>query len=245
MAIDEAGFGGPVDTDGVSAGAETAAVTAAADAGAEAQTPTGRACRSHRLGRRRDESRDPEILRAALEVLAETGYERMTMDAVAARAKAGKATLYRRWPSKAQLVVDAIAASAGADERPLPADTGSLHGDLLALAAGESGAADARQTQLTTGLISVLPLDPDLAAIVRERLVEPRRQKLRALFERGVARGEIPPERDLDTLSLVAPAMVFHRLVIMNEPVDPAFVALLLERVVLPLATAPIPPGGC
>src|ERR1700726_2599355 len=79
------------------------------------------------LGRRRDESRDPEILRAALDVLAETGYERMTMDAVAARARTGKATIYRRWASKAQLVVDAVASTGhtGIAAADLP-DTGSL-----------------------------------------------------------------------------------------------------------------------
>jgi AcrR family transcriptional regulator len=198
-------------------------------------------CRSQRPGRRRDDSRDPEILNAALEVLAETGYERMTMDAVAARAKAGKATLYRRWPSKAQLVVDAVACTGSADKPLIPADTGSLRGDLLALSAGDAGAVDARQVQLMTGLISVLPLDADLAAIVRERLVEPRRLRLRTVFERAVARGEIPPERDLDALSLVVPAMVFHRLVILNEPVDLSFIASLLEQIILPLATAPMP----
>src|ERR1700730_6730586 len=89
------------------------------------------------LRRRGEESRDPESLRAALDVLAETGYERMTMDAVAARARTGKATIYRRWASKAQLVVDAIA-SAGhmgvTTQRASLPDTGSLRGDLLALA---------------------------------------------------------------------------------------------------------------
>ena len=62
-----------------------------------------------KLGRRRDHSRDPEILDAAIDVLAETGFDGMTIDMVAARAKAGKATIYRRWPSKADLVLDAVA----------------------------------------------------------------------------------------------------------------------------------------
>ncbi|HEV7622960.1 MAG TPA: helix-turn-helix domain-containing protein, partial [Amnibacterium sp.] len=65
--------------------------------------------RAVKTGRKRDHTRDPEILTAAIDVLAEVGYERMTVDMVAARAKAGKATLYRRWPSKADLVIDAVA----------------------------------------------------------------------------------------------------------------------------------------
>ena len=68
-----------------------------------------------KLGRKRDLSRDPEILEATLEVLAETGYDGMTIDMVAARAKAGKATVYRRWASKGELVIDAVACMKSAD----------------------------------------------------------------------------------------------------------------------------------
>src|SRR3954452_15398565 len=87
-----------------------------------------------KLGRRRDHTRDAEILDAALDVLAETGYDGMTVDMVAARAKAGKATLYRRWPSKPDLVLDAVACMKAndVDLTALP-DTGTLRGDLVAM----------------------------------------------------------------------------------------------------------------
>ena len=87
-----------------------------------------------KLGRKRDHTRDPEILDAALEVLAETGYDGMTIDMVAARAKAGKATLYRRWSSKGELVIDAVACmkKGDLDYSQLP-DTGTLRGDLIAM----------------------------------------------------------------------------------------------------------------
>jgi AcrR family transcriptional regulator len=87
-----------------------------------------------RLGRKRDHSRDGVILQAALDVLAEVGYAGMTIDMVAARAKAGKATVYRRWASKEEMVLDAVARTRPGelpfDELP---DTGTLRGDLLAL----------------------------------------------------------------------------------------------------------------
>ena len=87
-----------------------------------------------RLGRKRDHTRDPEILDAALDVLAETGYDGMTIDMVAARAKAGKATLYRRWASKSELVLDAVACMKSSDvDLASPPDTGTLRGDLVAL----------------------------------------------------------------------------------------------------------------
>ena len=192
---------------------------------------------SRPLGRKRDESRDPEILRAALDVLTETGYERMTMDAVAARAKTGKATIYRRWASKAQLVVDAIS-SAGQKgiTADLP-DTGSLRGDLLALAATGSTKENRKKLQLMAGLISALPHHPDLASIVQDQLVAPRTAQMRDLFERAAARGEITPGRNLDTLALVAPAMTVYWLMIVNKPLDKAFYAVLVDEILLPMAT--------
>src|SRR6187402_3084695 len=89
---------------------------------------------SPRLGRKRDHTRDPAILDAALDVLAEAGYDGMTVDMVAARAKAGKATLYRRWPSKSELVLDALACMKRVETDPekLP-NTGTLRGDLIAM----------------------------------------------------------------------------------------------------------------
>jgi AcrR family transcriptional regulator len=195
------------------------------------------------LGRRRDQSRDPEILRAALDVLAETGYERMTMDAVAARAKTGKATIYRRWASKAQLVVDAIASTGHTGIRTADlADTGSLRGDLLALAATGSEKENSKKLHIMAGLISALPHHPDLAAIVQDQLVAPRSALMRDLLERAVARGEIAPGRNLDTLALVAPAMTVYRLMIMNKPLDRAFYAVLVDEILLPMATGK-PPG--
>src|SRR5215203_4506883 len=89
---------------------------AGVDAGAAAApTAPGAPAPAARLGRRRDHTRDPEILDAALDVLAESGFDGMTIDMVAARAKAGKATIYRRWASKSELVLDAVACMRSAD----------------------------------------------------------------------------------------------------------------------------------
>src|SRR6476661_7275970 len=83
--------------------------------------------------------REQEILDATLEVLADVGYDRLTMDAVAARAKASKATLYRRWNDKASLVVDALLVVKHTAETP---DTGTLRGDLIASFCGLGGLTD-------------------------------------------------------------------------------------------------------
>ena len=211
-----------------------------ADDVAAAGTADERGCLPRKRGRKRDEGLDQQILEAAIDVLARDGYEHMTMDAVAATARAGKGAIYRRWPSKAQLVVDALARSS-ATEMPEPPDTGSLRGDLHALVDGRPKKDDARMLRVMAGLVAALPLHPDLAAMAREQLVEPRRLRQRALLERAVARGEIPAGRDLDSLSHLMPALVFYRQMVLAEPIDQDFLNHLIDQIILPLATAAVP----
>ena len=118
-----------------------------------------------RLGRKRDHTRDPEILDAALDVLAETGYDGMTIDMVAARAKAGKATLYRRWASKSELVLDAVACMKSTDvDLASPPDTGTLRGDLVAMVKTPTIRESERKLKVMAGIVSMIARDPELAA---------------------------------------------------------------------------------
>lgn len=188
----------------------------------------------HKLGRPRDHTRDPEILDAALDVLAEMGYDGMTLDLVAARAKAGKATLYRRWSSKAELVVDAIACLKGdLHEDSLP-DTGTLRGDLLAMIKPHSIEDAERKLKLMAGLVSMLSRDPELAEAANTAIAEPRAAANRILFRRAVQRGEISADCDIDTLSLITPSMAAYRVLILREPVDRPFLVSLIDGVILP-----------
>ena len=106
----------------------------------------------HRGGRYLDSSRDPILREAALVLLAEVGYDRLTMDAVAARARAGKTTIYRRWPGKAELVVDALNSLKGIPDIP---DTGSLRQDLRALAESITSAESRFGAQVTIGMVNL------------------------------------------------------------------------------------------
>lgn len=187
-----------------------------------------------RLGRKRDHSRDPEILDAAIEILAETGYEGMTIEMVASRVKAGKATLYRRWPSKAELVLDAVACMKRGDlEAPLP-DTGTLRGDLIALIKPRSIAEAEKKLQVMAGLASMLSRSPELADTAYATLVEPRATINRTLFQRALDRGEITGDHDLDTLSVVTAAMASYRLLMLRKPVDREFLLSIIDGVILP-----------
>ncbi|MGH3263328.1 MAG: helix-turn-helix domain-containing protein, partial [Trebonia sp.] len=110
-----------------------------------------------RGGRPRDPSRADAIRAAVLDLLVEQGYERVTIEAVAERAGAGKATVYRRWASKAELVLDAVADLHG--PVGMAADTGSLTGDFAQLCAAMSGKLEARTLAIVQGLVSALPHD--------------------------------------------------------------------------------------
>jgi len=190
-----------------------------------------------KLGRKRDHTRDPEILEAALEVLAETGYEGMTIDMVAARAKAGKATLYRRWASKNELVIDAVACmkSASLDLNALP-DTGTLRGDLIAMIKPHSIQDSERKLQIMAGLTSMLAKAPELASAANEAIVEPRASANRFLMRRAMERGEISSDIDVDALALISPSMAAYRTLILRKPVDREFLISMIDNVVLPAA---------
>ena len=175
--------------------------------------------------------REREILDAALEVLAEVGYDRLTMDAVAQRAKASKATLYRRWNSKATLVVDALATQKTTP--PVP-DSGDLRTDLLTAFCGMGGLTDHDTTQTFGAVMTALSTDPEFAAEFRARVLQPKAQVSRTLFQRAADRGEVRADLDLD---LVAPALagiVLHRLFVMGETPGPTLIEHVIDQIILP-----------
>src|SRR5689334_12340401 len=138
--------------------------------------------------------REDEILDATVELLIELGYDRLTMDAVAKRARASKATLYRRWESKASLVVEALIRakqSPHIDDH----DTGSLRGDLLSTFCGHEGINESA-TQVMGSVITALSTDPEFAEAFREKFIAPKVAVTTAIYDRAQQRGEI--SQDLD-----------------------------------------------
>lgn len=188
-----------------------------------------------RLGRRRDHSRDADILDAALEVLAEVGYSGMTIDLVAARAKAGKATVYRRWPSKDDLILEAVArmkrCMAGLDRLP---DTGSLRTDLLGLFKPESIEESARNLRVMAGLASMMQSRPSLAEAASDAITEPWAAAHWTLIQRAVDRGEIAAPVNLRDLCYVVPSMAAYRSLVQQKPFDRDFLVAMLDGVLLP-----------
>jgi len=194
-----------------------------------------------RLGRKRDHSRDPEILEAALDVLTEVGYDGMTVDMVAARAKAGKATLYRRWPSKADLVVDAIAcmkqqppAGSKTTAITVPPDTGTLRGDLVAMTRPKAISDSSRHLKVMLGVASMLSSQPDLLETINRIMIQPRTDIYRTIFQRAMDRGEIQPGVDVELLSSLGPALSMYGALYQQTVPSRERMLTLIDRVILP-----------
>lgn len=187
------------------------------------------------IGRKRDDSRDGAILDAAIAVLAETGYDRMTMDMVALRAKAGKATVYRRWASKADMVVDAVARMKRdqVDLENLP-DTGSLRGDLLALFRPQPIEETERKLRAMAGMAAMLSQHPALSHTAHDALVAPWVEANLTLMRRAVARGEIATDADIATVAQVTPSMGAYRSLVQRLPFDRDFLVSMVDGLVLP-----------
>jgi AcrR family transcriptional regulator len=206
--------------------------------------PRDRAARTTRRqpGRnpgRFDRSLDGAILEAALEGLGEHGYDRMSMDDIASRARVGKAAIYRRWPSKAAVVADAIAHWRRGLGPVEPPDTGSLRGDVEALVASVPDIDEAAlgTIKVIVGAATAAMRHPVLAAALDELVLSTPRQVIKAVLDNAVDRGEIPAGRDL---TLVPDALLGLNLlrVMTGRSIDRVFVRRVLEDLVLPLATA-------
>lgn len=187
-----------------------------------------------RGGRKRDHTRDAVILEATLDVLAETGYEGMTIDMVAVRAAAARATVYRRWPTKADLVLDAIKrlGPSAVDLQRLP-DTGSLRGDCIAVMQPDTSEESERRVRVIAGLQSIAGRDERIAVVLTDGGMQPWIEANRLLIQRAVDRGEYGPV-DVDTLAQVLPLMCTCRVAVQQLPITPEYSIALIDGVLLP-----------
>jgi AcrR family transcriptional regulator len=204
------------------------------DGGHSSMTPSETTTRPRVEG-----ERESAILVAALEVLGEVGYDRLTMDAVAKQAQASKATLYRRWSTKAALVIEAMQhGHSGQSHHPTDVDTGSLRGDLVATFCAVGGLTDKPELDGFTAILTAITTDPEFAARFRSDVLAPKLAANRAIFERAQARGEIGAGVDLDLLVPALPGIVLNRFFIEGEPPTPDVVVRVIDQIILPAAHA-------
>jgi AcrR family transcriptional regulator len=202
--------------------AKGAATVAAADA---ASAPARRS--------RITPEREAELYEAVLDLLREVGYDALTMDAVAARTRSSKATLYRQWGGKAELVVKAL--RRGSPGQAGEIDTGSLRTDLHALVTRQDDCYVEQKSALMRGLAMAMHANPDLRQAFRDHLIEPETHAFRRLLQRAVDRGEVRadcPAMDFMVHMLAGGFAV--RTLIEDQPPTQEFLRSYIDAVVLP-----------
>ncbi|MGK5442455.1 TetR/AcrR family transcriptional regulator [Micromonospora sp. URMC 105] len=186
-----------------------------------------------RTGTPADGERHSDLLDTVLTLIREVGYDRMTIDAVAARARVSKATIYRHWPGKADLVAAALRhRHVGVH---IPADTGSLRGDLLELLRTTAAICTA-DSDLMQALTLAMRTSPELGQLIRQQVMPAGRVASVAVVVRAAARGEIPAEAgERDLFHDLAPAMVMSRILAHGLPADDDFLIQLVDQVLVPV----------
>jgi AcrR family transcriptional regulator len=200
--------------------------------------PTADVARPSRGGRPRDPSRDGVIRAAILQLLADVGYGALTMDAVAAEAGVGKATIYRRWRTKQDLVVDTIS-DLNAAEAHVP-DTGSVEGDLRALLHTLVGVVNGPTGAATLSLLSTVPRHPALAEAFRNGPLAVWQQSFDQVWEKAESRGEVGTGFRRSVAAESIGALIVQRWLLTGLPVDEPFADEVLEAVVMPLVRASV-----
>ncbi len=182
---------------------------------------------------KRGPGRRKAICNAVFGLLAEVGYDRMTMDLVADRAHASKATIYRSWQDKPEMVVEAILERFdGAPDIP---DTGSLRGDLLAVLGSACTVVNSAEGDVISGLMTAAGRNPQLARALQASLVEAKKPLHQAIVDRAVARGEVPSDTDPALLHEVLHALVLSRKLWENEPLTDEWCRHVTDDILLPV----------
>jgi AcrR family transcriptional regulator len=189
--------------------------------------------------RKRGAALEDAILAAAFDELTAVGYTAFTVEGVAARARTGKASIYRRWPTKQELVMDALL-----ERLPTPEDCGFAP----VLDDSETTFDALRRVACAIGRVIMSPAgdamraikceamgDPELAKLIDDRFQAPRRAALVGLLQRGVARGEVRPTAATQLVADVIPAVLFHRVVMQREPLSEAHIDEIIEQIFIPL----------
>lgn len=182
-------------------------------------------------GRPRSEPARQAIVAAATDLLLARGLSAVSMDAIAERAGVSKATIYRWWPTKETLALDALYEQL-TEPTPHPPDTGRLEEDLRILLAGwMERARGAPYARVIGALVTAAATDAAFGELYRARYIEPRRAQARAVLQRAVARGDLPAGVDVEAATDLLYGPVYHRLLHGHAPLTPEFAGYVVRTV--------------
>ena len=192
--------------------------------------------------RRRGAALEDAIRQAAFDELSEVGYATFSVESVAERARTGKASIYRRWPTKQALVLDALC------ERMPTAEQCGLVPDfdesvttaeaLRGIARTIAGVLNSPSGRAMRAIKCEAFSDPELAREIDDRFQAPRRAALLGLLQRGVDRGEVRPDAVTPLVADVMPAMLAHRILLMREEITEADLTQIVDQILVPLISA-------
>ncbi|RCX23431.1 TetR family transcriptional regulator [Fontibacillus phaseoli] len=178
-------------------------------------------------GRPRNVETQKSILSASYDLLLENGFGAVTVEKIAERAGVSKATIYKWWPNKAAVVMDGFLSSA-AERMPVP-DTGSALNDIVIHAANLARFLTSREGNIIMELIGEGQVDSGLAEAYRTRFFHPRRLEARQLIERGLQRGELQENLDIELGIDLIYGPIFYRLLILSNDMDDLYVENLVK----------------
>lgn len=197
-------------------------------------TAAVRAARDHRAGpRKRGQALEAAILEAAFDELAEVGYAELTMERVAERARTGKASLYRRWPSRMELTLDAV--HHAMPDPMSPTDTGSLRGDVLAFLRQSARLLDGPAGQALRGLLGDALRNQQRMQELRQRSHRNGVTAMTEITRRAVARGEIDPATITPVRLDVAHSLLRQRFLFDGAPINDHVIVDIVDQAVMPL----------
>ncbi|MDQ0058743.1 TetR/AcrR family transcriptional regulator [Paenibacillus harenae] len=180
-------------------------------------------------GRPRNVETQNLILSTSYELLLEIGFGAVTVEKIADRAKVSKATIYKWWPNKAAVVMDGYLTAAAA-RLPVP-DTGSGFQDILEHATNMARFMTTREGSIFLEIIGEGQVDPGLAEAFRTRYIQPRRQEVRGIMERGLSRGQLKNSLDIALCTDLIYGPIFYRLLVTGDPIDDNYVRQLVTQV--------------
>jgi AcrR family transcriptional regulator len=180
--------------------------------------------------------RETELLAVTLRLLQEHGYDRLTLDAVATTARASKATVYRRWPTKAELVLAAFIE--GLRQAAVPPDTGTLRGDLLQMGELICRQADEHAGTIRAVLVEV-SRNPALNDAFQVQFIDQRKALIRHILRQAVDRGEIDDAAIISELWDLLPGYLIFRTIMPSRPPTRSTVRALVDDVIIPSLTRP------
>ena len=207
--------------------------------------PTGTPDEPKRPGRPQDAALHEAIVKAALNTLADVGFERLSIEEVARRAGTAKTSIYRRWPTRDALVIDAVRQHLGTIAQNVSGPlANTLRADLIAHIERLTTVLSRERLRVLAGLLLAIRSNCELAGMIRAALVQTEVNAMRGILERAAVRGEITQTDFSPLLFHLVPGVLFTRLFVLDEPMDGTLVTQFVDEVLLPLVAGTLPGRG-